>query len=196
MHVSVSAKNSKMLSVASVSLLPIVDCGAAAQHCGVKCYARKMMTYRPNCGDAWSRNSILARTDPDRYFAEIADWIRRRRKPVSMFRFHVSGDFLDQDYVDRACKLAAAFPSIRFLAFTKRFDLDYADRPDNFAIVFSAWPTMDVPPRIDGIAVAWMQDGSETRIPDTAITCHGGCEHCGMCWSAGKIGMDVVLPEH
>jgi hypothetical protein len=62
-------------------------------------------------------------------------------------------------------------------------------------IVFSAWPGMTfLNPH--GHRVAWMQDGSETRVPDDAIECPGNCESCGLCFEHDRLGRDVVFHKH
>jgi hypothetical protein len=44
--------------------------------------------------------------------------------------------------------------------------------------------------------IAWMQDGTETRIPKGAIECHGNCETCGLCYELPRLGVDVVFHKH
>jgi hypothetical protein len=98
------------------------------------------------------------------------------------------------------CRIAAANPSTHFLAFTKNFDVvnRFEDRravPSNLVIVFSAWPRMNfLNPH--GHRVAWMQDGTETRVPKDAIGCPGNCETCGLCYELSRIGRDVVFQKH
>jgi hypothetical protein len=68
---------------------------------------------------------------------------------------------------------------------------DYA----NLAIIFSAWPGM----RFDNPhhhRVAWMQDETETRVPEDAIRCPGNCETCGLCYELSRLGRDVVFYKH
>ena len=62
-------------------------------------------------------------------------------------------------------------------------------------ILFSAWPGMAfLNPQ--GHRVAWMQDGTETRVPADAIACPGNCESCGMCYELERLGHDVVFHKH
>jgi hypothetical protein len=83
-------------------------------------------------------------------------------------------------------------PSTIFLAFTKRYDLEYSEIPENLTIIFSMWPGVpDTAPR--GFPRAWMQDGTEDRVPDDALESPGICHNCGMCWQLAKIGRDVVF---
>jgi hypothetical protein len=117
-----------------------------------------------------------------------------------LFRWHVAGDILSEEYLCEMCRIAAENPDTHFLAFSKSFDIingyeDHQALPGNLVIVFSAWPGMkfDNP---HGHRVAWMQDGSETRMPADAITCPGNCETCGRCYQLPKLGRDVVFHKH
>jgi hypothetical protein len=129
---------------------------------------------------------------------QIAAQVAQAKPPL--FRWHVAGDILSNDYLRGMCQIAAANPGTHFLAFTKAFDIvnRYADRatiPDNLVIVFSAWPEMSfLNPH--GHRVAWMQDGTETRVPEDAIECPGNCETCGMCYELERLGRDVVFHKH
>lgn len=190
MHkVSISQGNLKMGNVASVSLPPIAACGNC-RHCARDCYARKAYRLYPATRAAWDRNLQLARDDRAGYFAQVRDSLRRPR----FFRWHVAGDILDQDYLDRMKAIARELPAVKFWAFTKMHDLDFRRLPRNLTIVLSMWPGMPVPR--SKLPRAWMQDGTETRIPTNAIECPGNCETCGACAELRKIGRDVFFRKH
>ncbi len=87
-----------------------------------------------------------------------------------LFRWHVAGDILSENYLGGMCRIAEENPDTHFLAFSKAFDIvnRYEDReamPSNLVIIFSAWPkmTFDNP---HNHCIAWMQDGTETRVPE------------------------------
>jgi hypothetical protein len=117
-----------------------------------------------------------------------------------LFRWHVAGDILNSEYLHGMCRIAGANPRTHFLAFTKAFEIvnryeDHKAVPGNLVIVFSAWPGMTfLNPRSH--RVAWMQDGTETRVPEDAIECPGNCESCGMCYELERLGRDVVFHKH
>jgi len=194
----ISDSNDKLGSAGSVSLRPIADCGENCSHCAKKCYAMKFYRARPSVRNAWDANSRAFR-DADNagdwsvLRAEIDAYLQRRRT-MRFFRIHVSGDFLSQSHVDFWRSVARAHKSVKFLAFTKRFDLSFANLSPNLSIVFSMWPGMpDTAPKGPR---CWVQDGTETRVPPTAIECQGSCESCGMCWSLRKLRKDVVIHIH
>jgi hypothetical protein len=117
-----------------------------------------------------------------------------------LFRWHVAGDILSENYLRGRCRIAADNPETHFLAFTKAFDIvnGYEDReagPSNLVIIFSAWPGMNFS-NPHNHCIAWMQDGTETRVPEQAIECPGHCWQCGMCFELPKLDRDVVFHKH
>lgn len=193
-RMAVSSSNSKIGKIGNVSLTPVKSCRNCAG-CKAQCYAMKAYRQYTGTRASWDSNFELARTDRAAYFAMVRSWIAKRKKPPRFFRWHVAGDILDQNYVTGMCDIARQFPETRFLAFTKRYDLNYSGRPGNLEVVFSAWPGMPIK-RARGIQVAWVQDGTENRIPDNAVLCTGNCEACGMCWDLAKSKHDVYFHLH
>lgn len=191
--VKISPGNDKTGRIPAVSLSPILSC-AKDVPCRKFCYAKKVTNYSPDAKRAYQSNFNLARKDLASYFDQIDAYLMRR-KP-KFFRWHVSGDFLSQTYVNKVFRLAEKHPKTKFLAFTKRYGFDYSTAPANVSIVFSMWTnygdtTKDMPR-------AWMLDTKEpdNRIPADAINCPGNCETCGMCWNLKHIGKDVYFHKH
>jgi hypothetical protein len=113
------------------------------------------------------------------------------------FRWHVSGDIQDQDYLERMKKTARQYTKIKFLAFTKRLDLTFRYLPNNLSIIASMWPGWGHPKSVK-LPKAWMQDGFENRIPKKSWECKGSCDECHVCWNLGKKSSynDVILIKH
>jgi hypothetical protein len=195
--VSISQGNRKLGCVMNISTTPGKCCPRGVP-CSSQCYALKPLRLYPATREAWRRNENLAKHHPDSYFREIAAQVAAA-KP-RLFRWHVAGDILGSEYLRGMCRIAAANPATHFLAFTKAFEIvnRYEDReavPCNLVLVFSAWPKMKFF-NPHGHRVAWMQDGSETRVPEDAIGCPGNCESCGMCYELDRLGRDVVFHKH
>lgn len=190
--VQISKGNRKTGRIPAVSLSPIKACGKDVP-CKKDCYAVKCTRYSPQAKASWTRNLDLALTNREQYFGEIEDYLTRR-KP-RFFRWHIAGDILDQDYLDRMLDIARVYPETKFLAFTKKHYLNYALSIKNLNIIFSMWPdwgdTTQKMPR------AWMRDEKnlDERIPKSSIECPGNCETCGMCWSL-KSNQNVVFNKH
>ena len=197
MKLTISEGNMKIGRIPNVSLPPIVSCRSDAP-CTNDCYALKAL-HRKTVHAAWWGNWDLLQADPERYFSEIDLYLWRRRvdkrfKPVRFFRWHVSGDIPNIDYLEEMKRIARIYSETRFLCFTKRYDLNYNGLPSNLSIIFSAWPGLPMPTR--RFPIAWMQDGTETRIPSSALECPGNCQNCNMCFNLAEIGRDVVFHKH
>ena len=194
MKAKISAENSKLGKLPNISLSPIKSC-VNCSHCSKLCYALKAYRMYPPTKKAWDHNLDLAKNHPKEYFQSIQEYVLK--KNPKFFRWHVSGDILDQRYLSGMIKIARDNPETTFLAFTKNFSLDYRRVPQNLSIVFSMWPKMRKPVHKKGVSgFAWMQDGTEKRVPENAVECPGDCEHCGMCFHIAKIGGNVVFHKH
>lgn len=190
MKVSIPRKNEKV-PCSNVSLPPIVACNhdAPCRKAG-QCYACKFYAW-PSVKKAWAGNLQIVKSDRADYFSQISATIAKRGE--KWFRWHVSGDILDQDYIDRMNAVARQNPSVRFLTFTKMHNLDYSGTPKNHRIVFSYWPgwgTVD-----KRRPAAFMQDGTENRVPKSAWRCPGNCAGCMACWNL-PAGKAVVFDKH
>lgn len=194
------SKGNTKVPYANVSLTPIKSCKGCSDICGKDCYAMKSYKQYPAVRAAWDGNLEQATLDIDSYFTEILKFLKTYKKPF--FRWHVAGDIISMAYFDYMLKIAYEFPDIKFLAFTKQYSIvntviteQHGIVPQNLSIVFSSWTGLPMH-NPHGFPVAWYQDGTETRIPDTAILCSGSCEHCNICWSLKNIGRDVVFNKH
>jgi len=187
---AISNGNAKLGKIPNVSLPPIKSCGNCSG-CSTECYALKSYRMYPTAKASWEANYKLARTNRGNYMITISQYLRKHRP--SFFRWHVSGDILDQLYLNSMASLARNYPDTQFLAFTKMYHLNYANMPKNLHIVFSAWPGTNMPRK--NFPIAYMQDGTENRVPSDARECPGNCESCGMCWSLKK-GESVVFHKH
>lgn len=187
----ISKGNSKLGKIPNISMTPIRSCGNCAS-CRKDCYALKAYRQYPATRKAWDHNYRQAVNDRATYFAGIKEYLTA--KAPKFFRWHVSGDILDQNYLAHMERTAYLFPGTRFLVFTKMHGLNYSKAPDNLRIRFSMWPGMDCIGSGPGGAMrAWMQDGTETRIPKGAVKCPGNCENCKACFNSKR---DVYFNKH
>lgn len=199
MHVSISRGNEKMGAIQSVSLPSGVTCRMC--DCNKKCYAGRIERRRPSVKAAYQRNLDLLKTDPDVFWREVEAAVMLSR----YFRFHVSGDIPNTEYLRRMIDVATRNKHCEILCFTKKYEIVNAllDRgieiPDNLHIIFSAWVGLNMtnPFSLPEAHVRY-RDGLTTARAD-ATECGGNCTECaatdGGCWSL-KSGEQVVFDEH
>jgi hypothetical protein len=186
-----SSNNGKRVGL-NVSLPPVKTC---AYHCK-GCYAYSAYRRMPNVKAAWDANLAEYERSPKDYFASLLTQLKITKSLT--FRWHVGGDCPTQSYFRGVCQTAQETSHLKHLMFTKRYS--WAERnhsliPANLSVVLSAWPGKRLynPHKLP---VAWMQDGTETRIPTNAMLCGGLCDSCGLCWELPSIGRDVYFMKH
>ncbi|MCP4745618.1 MAG: hypothetical protein GY874_05670 [Desulfobacteraceae bacterium] len=187
--VSISEGNTKLGPVANISLPPVKACKPDVPCADKDCYSLKAYKLRPTVKAAWDKNFQTAIESPDDYFDAIDRYLKAR----SYFRWHSSGDILNQGYLDSMIKTALNHSQIKFLAFTKRFEFDYSALPENLTVVFSMWPGVEVPD--SALPTAWINDGIDERIPCDAFVCPGQCTECFYCWHMQN-GQAVSFKKH
>lgn len=197
--VKISPGNSKLGQIKSVSLPSLTTCRACG--CNTRCYALKLERLRPAVRDAYQHNLNVLRSDPDTYWREVEAAIMLSR----FFRFHVSGDIPDADYLDHMALIAARQIHCEILCFTKKFELvnAYLDRysafPPNLHLILSAWPGLPLSNPYDlPEAHVRFRDGTTTARSD-AVPCPGNCTDCAVtdagCWALRQ-GQQVIFDEH
>lgn len=198
--VKFSPGNIKMGNIPSVSLPSHTTCRKC--DCWKKCYAHKLERLRPVVRNAYQSNFELLKNDPKAFWREVEGQIKMSR----YFRFHVSGDIPNIDYLDHMVSIARQNLHCQILCFTKKYEIvnTYVDRmkitmPNNLHLVFSGWPglVMDNPHKFPEAHV-FFRDGTTTARSD-AKKCSGNCSECAItdngCWTL-KSGEQVVFEEH
>lgn len=195
--ISISAGNIKMGAVPSISLPPVLTCAENCT-CAKKCYAARMCRIRKNVREAYNKNLEVLNADPEAFWLQIKVAAMMTR----YFRYHVSGDIVNADYLANMCKLAEELKGTTFLAFTKKYDLvnEYANAhaiPENLKLIFSEWPgmTMENPHNFPVAHVIFK--GCEPA--EGWKICGGNCAECACrgvgCWEL-KQGENIAFYEH
>jgi len=214
--VSISAGNSKMGKIPSISLPPMLSCPRHAP-CfeDGRCYVIKHMKFSVVVR-AFGKNFRIYNDDPERYFKQISGYLDFNEPEY--FRFHVGGDIPCQDYYDRIVKLCCAHKKTKFMFMTKCYmdehyihwmkAKDYSidpimsnitlyPVPSNLSIIISSWPGYPIPPYLKAaFPIAYLEDGIEDRIPEDAHHCLKHCDECYFCWFAKEKKKDVVFHLH
>lgn len=192
--VKISQKNTKMGKVPSISLAPIVTCREDAP-CKKDCYAMKAYRMYKATKNAYDHNTFLYKDNPKEFEESLVSQL----KNDGLFRFHVAGDIIDDSYFSMMVRVANAKPNVKFLAFTKKYEIinEYTgDIPSNLSIVFSGWKGL-VFTNPKQLPTAWFKDPKDLdeRIPERAIICSGKCDECKVCWNL-KNNESVVFEKH
>lgn len=200
-YVCISKGNTKMGSIQSVSLPPIVTCREGCT-CAKKCYAAKLARLRPSVRESYQRNLQILKSNPDLYWATVQQAVATSK----FFRFHVSGDIVDYEYFLKMIEIANAYTTTQILCFTKQFELvnrfldEGGDIPSNLHLIFSGWPgiNMQNKHKLPEAHVVF-KDGTTTGDLARAKECGGNCTTCaitdGGCWTLSR-GEQVIFAEH
>ena len=151
-------------------------------------------------------NLKLYKENPVGYYKEIDTALTITS--YKYFRWFVTGDIVDKKFLSEIMvKLAEAHPEVKFLCFTKKYELvnEYLNKgneiPSNLTIVFSSWGSL-MPRNYHNLPVSYVRFKDECRnvnIPKDAFECRGKCEKCLCvgegCWNL-KSGQSVVFKKH
>lgn len=203
MEVKISLTNSKLgTQIPSVNLPPIITCRKNTP-CAHGCYACKGHYLYKNVKDSLKNNLAYYLYDSEGFFNDIAKFLTNGLVNYKFMRWSASGDIVDLNYLFGMVKVARKCKNVKFLCFTKKFEIvnEYLKDnilPNNLKIVFSAWDktfTVDNPYNLPVAYVNFKKKERNPEIPELAIPCEGSCPECMSCWSLKK-GQSVVFKQH
>jgi hypothetical protein len=197
-QIFISPGNRKLGNIPSISLPPVITCPLKVQ-CATGCYALAMQKRYPSVKISWQRNLDILNHSLNGFFGQVASYFSVNRP--RFFRFHVSGDFMTQEYLNGCINIARENPDTKFLAMTKFYDWDYSKTPKNFTILFSAWPNRPMPKQLPkGVSgCTWMLDANDRdeNIPENSFHCQDDCSKCQVCWNIDSItSPNVIFRKH
>ena len=202
-EISMSNHNSKTGAACLNIAFPVCTCREDAP-CKEKCYACKGRQQICRVQASYYRNLRLYNNSADDFFEQL--YYKIKFSGLPMVRFFDSGDYPDVEFLERSVELANKFPNVKFMAYTKKYDLvnkyldDGGKLPDNYNIFFSAWDKLWDVPNKHNLPVAYVKFKEERftpEIPKSAFHCPGretNCSACGVCWS--KKVKAVYFDEH
>jgi hypothetical protein len=175
------------------NLPPGKTCPGATRECMQFCYAKKADRCYKSARDSRERNWEASK-QPD-FVAKFVQEVKDRG--LTMVRLHESGDVYDQLYLDKILEICRQLPDVKFLMYTKSFQLNFSGAPRNLVIY---WSTSDSSALIpdQGCKAHLLLKGQTP--PAGYVTCdQGGLEkhycgsNCTICW-AGK--QNVYFDQH
>lgn len=197
--ISISPGNIKMGAIPSVSLPAVVTCPKGIP-CAKLCYALKISNLRKNVKNAYFRNLDILESNPASYWAQV----KAAAIATRFFRYHVSGDIPNPEYLNNMIQLAQDLPHTEFLCFTKQhafvnaFIAAGGSIPGNLKIILSQWDSswkVDNPHGLPESAVIFK--GEQPK--EGWTVCPGNCFDCairgGGCWTL-KSGETIAFNQH
>ena len=190
------------VGIATVNLPAIITCRKDAP-CFKGCYAKKGNFVYKNVKTSLDKNLDVFKENPDLFFERIH--LQLEMVPYRFFRWHSSGEIVDERYLGGMCWLARKHKGTQFLCFTKKYELvneylNHHRKPKNLILVFSNWGDW-ICENPHNLPTAWVEFGTESdnNIPDNANVCSGNCGTCvntsEHCWRMQK-GEAVRFHKH
>ena len=121
MSIHISKSNSKLGKIGSFSTTPVVGCGENCKVCVTKCYARKFHRLYASVRKAWDENLDAVQNDRQAIVDAVVSYCNGGKKPKAAFRWFVSGDIPDRNFVHLMVLVARKCKNTRFLCFTKSY---------------------------------------------------------------------------
>lgn len=187
-------------SIPSINLPAGITCRTDAP-CFRECYAKRGNFMYKNIKKCYKENLDHYLKDSKSYFDDIIAQINKPLIIYKYIRWHSSGDIVDFNYLLGMIRVAKACKSVKFLAFTKKYDLvnKYLDEggelPKNLKIVFSGW---DESWKVDNpynLPIALVRFKNDKRDFSKYKECIGKCYDCVACWKLKK-GQTIVFDKH
>ena len=123
---------------------------------------------------------------------------------MKYFRYHSAGDIIDEKYLKGMVKIARLHPEVRFLAYTKKYELvnSYMDKgyriPKNLKLLFSNWTKefkIENPYHRPMTYVDFGNDTNQELPTKKAFKCPGSCSNCKKCWTL-KNTESIIFKKH
>ena len=121
----VSNNNTKLGEIPSFSLPSISACPGATEECKSICYAAKVERIYTNAKKAYEINlaSIEEPGFVDELVTRLTKLASKKKKPMTVCRWHVSGDIVNIAYLYNMESVMKQLPNVRFYAYTRNWTL-------------------------------------------------------------------------
>ena len=173
-------RNTLIFNLGSAKRCPSKKLGLCQLCDPKKCYALKaekmyppVLPYRNRQERDWKKQSA----------ADIAsDLSRHSTRNTQYIRFNESGDFWDQDCIEKLKTIARLLPEYCFYGYTARKDLSFKRLPKNLCINGSNWKRGNMN---SFMAVAEYSGNNPI--------CAGDCRICGLCKKARNLTIECKM---
>ena len=196
-QVSIADGNSKLGKTPNFNLSPVKSCPNCTD-CKKDCYALKYYNQYVNTEIAYDSNLLIAKYKPNVLKQSIIDFLsKKRRNSITKFRIHGSGDMFSQSYFELWIDIAKLYPRITFFMFTKNYNLDFSNIPDNMIIRYSVFYNSDnIPESIKSLPKAYTITDVKITEKNNGYICPCDCRNCNFCSDINSKMLDVYFPLH
>ncbi len=166
--------------IAQLNMPYIVSCRKDAP-CKKECYCNKGNLRFDNVRASHIRKYKLYKAEPQKFFNMLSAELDM--VPYKYFRWHSSGDIVDEQYLELMCWLARKHRNTHFLCFTKKYELvneylTHHKKPSNLVICLSNWGKWKVD-NPHHLPTSYVNFGKGNEgIPEFAYECPNHCDTC------------------
>lgn len=192
--IKVTFGNKKLPKSTMIFNIPArTTCPGRTALCSEKCYALKAERMYKQVLPARQSNFNQSRLDT--FGLSMHETIQKHKHKIDAVRIHESGDFYNQDYLNKWYTIALNNPGITFYVYTKSFHLNFTGKPANFVLIAS----FDSSTR-DIVCLTYESkrkffDNTFTIIDRHAsASCIQDCTKCSACWTAK--GKNITVNQH
>lgn len=193
--------NKKLPKTTFIFNLPAKNtCPGKTPFCTLSCYALKAEIQYPATLPARKHNARLTRKENFsslviQAIAENQFFKRDNRRKIETVRIHESGDFYDQNYLEKWYFIALHFPKIIFYSYTKSFKLNFTKKPKNFILLASFDDTTTPQARKEYEKKKTYFNNTFTVIGrKEKASCIGDCTLCSICFNT--VNNDITVNAH
>ena len=201
----ISTGNDKIGKTLNVSLAPIITC-KNCKECQKYCYDVKAVLAYPSCMDARARNTALFMKDRNAFFARLHKRMKNRRARKAL-RFHVSGEIVDINHLERIIETAKMFPDWTIWTYTKvywivnKYVREHGNSrkvaiPANLHIMFSEWDGLKMNNPYGFPTFRCILKDKPQKLRKGEMVCPGNCDYCLKHKVGCVAGKSVATVEH
>lgn len=159
--------------------------------CDKYCYAKRAHWNCKSVVNSMGRNLIESKKKNFVQLINAQIILLKIQKSIKYIRLHSSGDFYNQEYFNKWNEIARCNPDIKFLAYTRNYDIDFSNKVDNFNIFYSTdKTTIKMNNTLKQIAIVYNKN---EKINDDTKICNSKCKTCKYCFNTK---MNVNFIQH
>jgi len=188
MKTLLTTHNSKLGEFIPCFNIPVLStCPGKTPLCKVYCYARRHHYAMKSIKNKLRYNLCHSKKPEfvDRIITEIKGYhyfVQSKGGVLNRIRLHSSGDFYNQDYLNKWIYIARQFPEINFTGYTRSYMLDFSDLPANLILFYSTDKTTRKFPQ-QSMRRAYIAHARDINLYRGFPVCSSKCYKCRKCYT-------------